>query len=48
MKNLKLSNDLKLNIIKDLTKNEKLFSISPLRNARINSKEVNKNDIFLP
>ena len=46
MKNLKLSNDLKLNIIKDLTKNEKLFSISPLRNARINSKEVNKNDIF--
>ncbi len=45
-KNLDLSNNLKFNILKELSGNHRLKSISSLKFARINSQEVKKNDIF--
>ena len=46
IKNKNLSNNLKLNIIRDLSGHKKIFSKSSLGQARINSREVKKNDIF--
>ena len=45
-KNLDLSNNLKFNILKELSCNHRLKLMSPFKFARINSKEVKKNDIF--
>ena len=45
-KNLNLSNNLKVNVINELSLNKKLPSTIPFKKARINSKEVKKNDIF--
>ena len=46
IKNLNLSNNLKLNIIKELSGFKNQISNPSLRQARINSREVKKNDIF--
>ena len=46
IKNLNLSNNLKLNIIKELSGHKQLSSTLSLRQARISSKEVRKDDIF--
>jgi murE/murF fusion protein len=46
IKNLYLSKNLKINILKEVSKNKKFQSSIILRHARINSKEVKKNDIF--
>ena len=45
-KNQSLSKKLKLNIIKDLSATKISFRDTKLRKVKINSKEVNKNDIF--
>ena len=45
-KNLGLSNNLKFNILKELSGNNRLKSISPFKFVRINSQEVKRNDIF--
>ncbi len=45
-KNKHLSDNLKLNIVKEATKIKKLPTSITLKTARINSKEVTKNDIF--
>ncbi|WP_440697755.1 UDP-N-acetylmuramoyl-L-alanyl-D-glutamate--2,6-diaminopimelate ligase [Candidatus Pelagibacter sp. HIMB1709] len=45
-KNKQLSNELKINIIKELSKNQKSSKFISMKDARINSKEVKKNDIF--
>ena len=45
-KNLDLSNNLKFNILKELSGNHRLKSTSSFKFARINSQEVKKNDIF--
>ena len=45
-KNSNLSNNLKLNIIKELSEYKNISLNLPFRKARINSKEVKKNDIF--
>ncbi len=45
-KNYNLSDNLKLNIVKEEAKIKKLSSSTSLKMARINSREVNKNDIF--
>ena len=46
IKNLTLSNNLKLNIVKELSQDKKISSRLNLRQAKINSKEIKKNDIF--
>ena len=47
IKNSNLSNNFKLNIIKELSTYKKLSSnLSILKHARINSEEVKKDDIF--
>ena len=46
IKNLNLSNNLKLNIIKEVSGNSRLSSSLLFKKARINSIEVKKNDIF--
>ena len=46
VKNKYLSNDLKLNIIKELSGFKNLPNSLLIKQARINSKEVKKNDIF--
>ena len=46
VKNKNLSNNLKLNIVKELSRNEKLSNLLPIKQARINSKEIKENDIF--
>ncbi len=46
IKNSNLVNDLKLNIIKELSGYKKISSDHFFKKARINSKEVKKNDIF--
>ncbi len=46
IKNLDLSNNLKLNIIKEVSGFKEFFFNSSIASARINSKEVKKNDIF--
>ncbi len=45
-KNLNLSNNLKLNIIKEVSGHKKLSPSLSIKMARINSKEVKKDDIF--
>ncbi len=45
-KNKTLSDNLKLNVIKEAVKIKKLSPLISLKTARINSKEVTKNDIF--
>ena len=45
-KNDNLSDNLKLNIVKEAAKIKKLSPFISLKTARINSKEVSKNDIF--
>ena len=45
-KNLSLSNNLKLNIVKEVSGNKNLPSNFSFKQARINSGEVKKNDIF--
>ncbi len=45
-KNNTLSNNLKLNVIKEVVKIKKLSTSTSLKTARINSQEVTKNDIF--
>ena len=46
IKNLSLSNDLKFNILKELSERKKLSSRITLKKAQINSKEIKKGDIF--
>ena len=46
LKNTNLSKNFKINIIKELSKIENKISLVKADKARINSKEVNKNDIF--
>ena len=45
-KNENLSNNLKLNVVKELAKIKKLPNSISLKTGRINSQEVTKNDIF--
>jgi murE/murF fusion protein len=45
-KNINLSNDLKINVVKETAKIKKLSRFITLKKARINSQEVTKNDIF--
>ena len=45
-KNKNLSNQLKINIIKELSKTQKLSKSISIKKARINSNEVKKNDVF--
>jgi murE/murF fusion protein len=46
IKNQTLSNNLKLNILKELSNSSRLSTKLKFKNASINSKEINKNDIF--
>jgi len=46
IKNKKLSNNFKLNILKELSISNNISSKLEINNASINSKEINKNDIF--
>ena len=46
IKNSNLSDNLKINIIKEVSQAKKIFPLLTIKQARINSKEVTKNDIF--
>ena len=46
IKNITLSNNLKANIINELSGEKKISPAVSLKHARINSKEIKKNDIF--
>ncbi len=46
LKNENLSDQLKINIITELSKTQKLSKTISINNARINSNEVSKNDVF--
>ncbi|MDC6483362.1 UDP-N-acetylmuramoyl-L-alanyl-D-glutamate--2,6-diaminopimelate ligase [Candidatus Pelagibacter sp.] len=46
IKNLNLSNNLKVNILNELSAEKKISNQIFLKKARINSKEIKKNDIF--
>ena len=46
IKNKTLSNNLKLNILKELSNTKNISSKLEINNASLNSKEINKNDIF--
>ena len=46
IKNKNLSNNLKLNILKEISGHKKFPSSLLLKKARINSQEIKKNDIF--
>ena len=46
IKNINLNNNFKLNIIKELSGSKKISSKISFRKAKINSKEVRKDDIF--
>ena len=46
IKNLNLSDNLKLNIIKEISGNKRVSSSLPIKLAKINSNEVKKDDIF--
>ena len=46
IKNKKLSNNLKLNILKELSNSSNISSKLKIKNASINSKEIKKNNIF--
>ena len=45
-KNINLSNNLKINVVKETAKIKRLSPLITLKKARINSQEVTKNDIF--
>jgi murE/murF fusion protein len=45
-KNINLSNNLKINVVKEIAKIKKLSSLISIKKARINSQKVTKNDIF--
>ena len=45
-KNLALSNNLKVNIVKELSEEKKISPKISLKQARIDSREIKKNDIF--
>ena len=45
-KNLALSNNLKVNIVKELSEEKKISPKISFKQARINSREIKKNDIF--
>ena len=45
-KNKDLSNNLKINVIKEVAQIQKLPTSTSIKNAKINSQEVCKNDIF--
>ncbi|EDZ60439.1 UDP-N-acetylmuramoylalanyl-D-glutamate [Candidatus Pelagibacter sp. HTCC7211] len=45
-KNINLSNNLKINVVKESGKIKRLSPLISLKKARINSQEVTKNDIF--
>ena len=47
LKNKNLSNNLKINVIKEVGQISKLSSLISIKSARINSREVCKNDIFI-
>ena len=46
IKNIKLSNNLKINILKETSNKNSLSPKIKIKNASINSKEIKKNDIF--
>jgi murE/murF fusion protein len=46
IKNLDLSNNLKVNIINELNGKQKILSKIPFKKAKINSREIKKGDIF--
>ncbi|MDB4066138.1 UDP-N-acetylmuramoyl-L-alanyl-D-glutamate--2,6-diaminopimelate ligase [Candidatus Pelagibacter sp.] len=46
IKNLNLSNNLKVNILNEISEEKKISNQISLDKARINSKEIKKNDIF--
>ena len=46
IKNKTLSSNLKLNILKELSNSNNIFSRIKINNVSINSKEISKNDIF--
>ncbi len=46
IKNSSLSNDIKLNILKEKSNNKNLSLVKGINQARIDSREVKKNDIF--
>ena len=46
IKNKTLSNDIKLNILKELSNSSNISSKIEIKNASINSKEIKKNNIF--
>ena len=46
LKNLALSDNLKINIVKELSKEKKISSEITLKQARINSREIKKDDFF--
>ncbi len=46
IKNLNLSNSLKVNILNELSRKKKISSKISLKKARINSREIKNNDIF--
>ncbi len=46
VKNKTLSNNIKINILKELTNSNNIHSRLEVNNASINSKEIKKNDIF--
>ena len=47
LKNRKLSTNIKLNILNELSKLDKISIKTKIKNASINSKEIKKNDVFL-
>ena len=46
LKNRKLSTNIKLNILNELSKLDKISIKTKIKNASINSKEIKKNDVF--
>ena len=46
IKNQNLSNNLKLNILRELSNSNNIFKKLKFKNASLNSKEINKEDIF--
>jgi len=46
IKNKNLSNDLRLNILKEISKSNNINLNIKIRNASINSKDIKKNDVF--
>ena len=45
-KNKYLNNDIKLNILKEISQNKKISTTRKIKKASINSKDIKKGDIF--